>query len=350
MAAVSASFGRVRQKQGHLLGRVDALGFEVQKKSVLDAMTQEVVSSSAIEGVSLNPASVRSSVARQLGLEIEGVNESDHYTEGLVQIAIDAARNCDAPLTESRLMNWHAALFPSGRSGMFPITVAAYRTGEDPMRVVSGAFGKEKIHYEAPASAEVPGMMQKLLEWINSDTDTDDVLKAAIAHLWFVSIHPFDDGNGRIARTIADMLMARSDGMPHRYYSMSAAINKMKSVYYDVLEKTQKGNLDITAWLLWFLKCLEAAIDATEKVIDKVVAKAVFWEKNRHIPMNERQTKMVNMLWDGFEGRLKSSKWAKICKCSEDTALRDISFLVSEGVLRKSDKGGRSTNYELNID
>lgn len=347
--AVSASLGKVRQKQGHLVGRISALGFEVQNNSALEAMTQEVISSSAIEGVNLNPESVRSSIARHLGLEIEGIKESDHYTDGIVQIAIDAVRNYKEALTESRLFNWHAALLPSGRSGVFPITVAAYRVGEDPMQVISGAFGKEKIHYEAPASADVPAMMNGLLAWINTNDDIDDVLKAAIAHLWFVSIHPFDDGNGRITRTITDMLLARADGMPHRYYSMSASINNMKSEYYDILEKTQKGNLDITEWLLGFLKCLEAAVDSTEKVIDKVIEKAVFWERCRHIPMNERQTKMVNMLWDGFEGKLKSSKWAKICKCSEDTALRDISFLVDEGVLRKSEEGGRSTNYELNL-
>jgi len=346
---VSASLGKVRQKQGHLVGRISALGLDVQSNSALEAMTQEVINSSAIEGVNLNSASVRSSIARHLGLEVEGSIGSDHYTDGIVQIAIDAANRCNEVLTESRLFNWHAALFPSGRTGIVPITIAAYRVGEEPMQVVSGAFGKEKIHYEAPASADVPAMMNDFLVWINSYNDIDDVIKAAIAHLWFISIHPFDDGNGRIARTITDMLLARADGMPHRYYSMSASINNMKSEYYDVLEKTQKGNLEITEWILWFLKCLESAIDSTEMEIDKIIKKAVFWEKFRHIPMNDRQTKMVNMLWDGFEGKLKSSKWAKICKCSEDTALRDISFLVDKGVLRKSNEGGRSTNYELNI-
>jgi len=346
---VSASLGKVRQKQGHLIGRMSALGFETQSHSVLEAMTQEIINSSSIEGVNLNPASVRSSIAKHLGLEIEGVGESDHYTEGVVQIAIDASSRYNDPLTESRLFNWHAALFPNGRSGIYPITVAAYRVGDEPMQVVSGALGREKIHYEAPASADVPAMMKDFLEWINSQNDNDEVIEAAIAHLWFISIHPFDDGNGRIARTITDMLLARADGMPHRYYSISASINKKKSEYYDVLEMTQKGNLDITKWLLWFLKCLDAAIDSTESVIDKVIAKSVFWERFRHIPMNERQTKMVNMLWDGFNGKLKSSKWAKICKCSEDTALRDISYLVDAGVLRKSNEGGRSTNYELNI-
>jgi len=345
--AVDMRLGKVRQKQGHLIGRISALGFEDRSNSTLEAMTREIISSSAIEGVSLDVDSVRSSLARHLGLEREGLKESDHFTEGIVQIAIDAVGNYNKPLSESRLFGWHAALFPNGRSGIYPITVGAYRVGKEPMQVVSGGYGREKVHYEAPASDDVPGMMHDLLKWINSTDDTDSVLKAAIAHLWFISIHPFDDGNGRIARTITDMLLARSDGMSQRYYSMSSSINSMKSEYYDVLERTQKGSLEITEWLLWFLKCLENAIDSTEAEIDRVIGKALFWNRCRHIPMNERQTKMVNMLCDGFKGKLKSSKWAKICKCSEDTALRDISYLVDKGVLRKSDEGGRSTSYEL---
>ena len=294
----------------------------------------------------MNSDQVRSSVARHLGIETEGLPEADHYVDGVVQLMIDATQNYAQPLTNERLFNWHAALFPTGRSGAYKITVADWRQGSDPMQVISGAMGKEKIHYQAPDSDNVPYQMKLFLDWVNDEQRIDPVLKAAIAHLWFVTIHPFDDGNGRIARTIMDLFLARADEMPHRFYSMSAEIRKQRKEYYEILEKTQKGKLDITNWLEWFLDCLNTALLDTEKTISTILQKAAFWDKHR-VPMNERQIKMVNLLWDGFNGKLTSSKWGKITKCSADTALRDIQDLIGKGVLRKTNEGGRSTNYEL---
>ena len=260
---------------------------------------------------------------------------------------LDAVRNSDKLLTPERLFNWHAALFPTGRSGIHPITVAAYRVGAEPMQVVSGAMGREKVHYEAPASVDVPAMMDEFLSWVNSRQKIDPILKAAIAHLWFVAIHPFDDGNGRITRTITDMLLAKADGMPHRFYSMSAEILREHKGYYEALEKTTTGTMDITLWLEWFLQTLRKAIMRSEATVRRVVAKASFWQQNREVAMNERQVKVVNKLWDGFEGKLTTSKWAKIAKTSQATALRDITDLVEKGVLKVASEGGRSTNYLL---
>lgn len=322
------------------------LGFDLQNNAILDTLTADITKSSEIEGEILNSDQVRSSVARHLGIETEGLPEADHYVDGVVQLMIDATQNYAQPLTNERLFNWHAALFQSGRSGAYKITIADWRQGLDPMQVVSGAMGKEKIHYQAPDSDNVPYQMKLFLDWVNDEQRIDPVLKAAIAHLWFVTIHPFDDGNGRIARTIMDLFLARADEMPHRFYSMSAEIRKQRKEYYEILEKTQKGKLDITNWLEWFLDCLNTALLDTEKTISTILQKAAFWDKHR-VPMNERQIKMVNLLWDGFNGKLTSSKWGKITKCSTDTALRDIQDLIGKGVLRKTDEGGRSTNYEL---
>ena len=263
---------------------------------------------------------------------------------------LDAVRNSNQPLTHERLFNWHAALFPTGRSGMYPITVAAYRVGKEPMQVVSGAMGREKVHYEAPASEAVPAMMDEFLKWINEEPGIDPILKAGIAHLWFVAIHPFDDGNGRITRTITDMLLAKADGMPHRFYSMSAEILRERKGYYAALEKTTTGMMDITLWLEWFLQTLRSAILRSEATVKRVVAKSSFWQRSREIPMNDRQVKVVNMLWDGFDGKLNTSKWAKITKTSQATALRDITDLVDKGVLVVANEGGRSTNYLLKED
>lgn|SRR5574344_97006 len=339
----------VRYLQGHIGGLAGSLGFEAQNNTSLDMMTEDVLRSSEIEGVLLNADRVRSSLARHLGIETGGLPEPDHYTEGVVQVMIDAVHNNSTPLSDDRLFGWHAALFPNGRSGLYKITVAAYRVGEEPMQVVSGAFGKEKVHYEAPPSSAVPGMMQDLLSWIEEDKSTDAVMKAAIAHFWFVAIHPFDDGNGRLARTITDMLLTRADGMNQRYYSMSAEILKDRNNYYQVLETTSKGNLDITSWLEWFLNTMKKAIISSEASIGRVLEKSRFWETHRSVPMNERQIKIVNRLWDGFDGKLNTSKWAKMTKTSQATALRDISDLVEKDILRRSDEGGRSTSYELNI-
>lgn len=344
---LSYKLGKVRSMQGKLVGKMGALGFDLKNSTMLDALTSDITKSSEIEGVILDTAQVRSSVARHLGMEIEGLPEADRYVEGVVQVMMDATQNYMQPLTEERLFNWHAALFPNGRSGIYKITVADWRQGAEPMQVISGALGKEKIHYQAPDSDNVPYQMRLFLDWANRNQQLDPVLKAALAHLWFVTIHPFDDGNGRISRTITDLFLARADEMPHRFYSMSAQIRKQRKSYYEILEKTQKGNLDITNWLVWFLDCLEAALVDTEKSISTVLQKTAFWEKHRLVPMNERQIKIVNLLWDGFEGKLTSSKWGKITKCSPDTALRDIQDLVVKGILRKREEGGRSTNYEL---
>ena len=335
----------VRHQQGRLLGMAETLGFEVKSPVVLDAMTADIIKSSEIEGITLNADDVRSSVAWQLGIDRAGVPSSDRYIEGVVEVMFDAVHHFDEPLTQERLFGWHQALFPSP-SRLLHLTIGDWRQGNAPMQVVSGRYGKEKVHYEAPPSYAVPSMMQELLSWINHN-DNDPLLKAAVAHLWFVTIHPFSDGNGRLARTITDMLMAKSDNTPFRFYSMSAQIAANRKEYYEILERTQKCSLDITEWVVWFLCRMEAAVSTAIETMQRTLRKASFWESNRHVAMNERQTKMINMLWDGFEGNLTSSKWAKINKCSSDTALRDIQDLVSKGLLVRTEAGGRSTSYEL---
>jgi len=322
------------------------LGFNDKNRSILSVMTEELVGSSGIEGVTLNPDSVRSSIARRLGIDNDGLLVEDHYVEGLVDVMLDAVTNCREPLTAERMFDWHAALFPSGRSGMHKITVADWRKGDKPMQVVSGAFGHEKVHYEAPASADVPSEMERLIEWCNT-SELSSFIMAGIAHLWCVTIHPFDDGNGRISRTLADMFLARLDIDSARYYSVSAEINRNKKAYYEILERTQKGDLDVTEWLLWFFDCLEKAITHASCTIERTLHKATYWDRFRDVDINERQRKVINRLWDGFNGKLTTSKWAKICKCSQDTALRDINDLISKGMLRNSGEGGRSTSYIL---
>lgn len=345
--AILGILSEVRMLEGRIVGMMGGLGFEIQSKTSLDVMTEDVIRSNEIEGILLNADKVRSSVARHLGLPTEGLPEPDHYTEGVVQVMIDAVRNNAVPLSEERLFNWHAALFPTGRSGMIPITVAGWRVGEEPMQVVSGAYGKEKVHYEAPPSSAVPEEMKRFIDWFNTEGGTDPVLKAAIAHLWFVAIHPFDDGNGRLTRTLTDMLLARADGMPHRFYSMSAEILRNRNEYYTALENTTTKDTDITLWLEWFLRTLRDAMKRSEEIVKRVVAKALFWQEHREVAMNERQVKVVNRLWDGFEGKLTTRKWAKMCKTSQPTALRDINDLVEKGILVRSDEGGKNTSYVL---
>ncbi len=337
----------VRMKQGMLLGELNGLGFEVQKSASLEAITEDVIRSSEIEGVFLDPARVRSSVASRLGLKTQGLPTPDHYTEGIVEAMLDAVYNAYEPLTKERLCGWHASLFPTGRSGMFQITVADYRKGEAPMQIVSGALGHERVHYEAPASADIPAEMDKFINWVNNETGIDPVLKAAVAHLWFVAIHPFDDGNGRLTRTITDMLLSRADGQKMRFYSISAEIMRRRNSYYEALQQTNTGNLCITNWLFWFLETMEAAIDGSYEVVKKVKKKAIFWQKNNGIALNERQIKILNRLLDGFEGKLTTAKYAKITHNSQATALRDIQDLISNGILVKTDSGGRSSSYEL---
>lgn len=343
-----ALLSEVRNLEGKIQGMMGGLGFDVQSMTALNVMTEDVLRSNEIEGVILNSDKVRSSIAKHLGIDTAGLPQPDRYTEGVVQIMMDAVTNCNKPLTPERLFNWHAALFPTGRSGMYPITVGAYRTGGEPMQIVSGAMGKEKVHYEAPPSDVVPDMMTDFLRWINSDnTVTDPVLKAAVAHLWFVAIHPFDDGNGRLTRTITDMQLAKADGFHLRFYSMSAEILREKKTYYEILEHTTGNSTDITEWLEWFLNTMKSSILRAEETVKRVVSKSSFWQRHREIPMNERQVKMVNMLWDGFTGKLTSSKWAKITKTSQATALRDITDLIEKGILIAAADGGRSSNYLL---
>lgn len=350
--ALLEPLSRLNRIYGQLNGQMSMLGFDEKSLRRLSAMTDDLIGSSEIEGVILNPQSVRSSIARRLGVDDCGVFIEDHYVDGLVDVMLDAIGNCRLPLTEERMFGWHAALFPTGRSGMYRITVADWRKGGEPMQVVSGAFGKEKVHYEAPASVDVPAEMARFIEWCNSTTTADTAaqspfITAAIAHLWFVSIHPFDDGNGRICRTLTDMILARLDDGNARYYSVSAEINRNKKSYYDVLEQTQKGGMDITPWLLWFFDCIENAIRRTLSTVDKTIDKAAYWDRFRDIDINERQRKIINRLWDGFDGKLTSSKWAKMCSCSQDTALRDINDLIRKGMLSDSGEGGRNKNYLL---
>lgn len=335
----------VLELQARLIGMLSALGFDIRNQTTLEAITEDVTRSSEIEGVLLNRDSVRSSVARHLGVALPTSSAIDHYTEGVVQIAIDAVKNCNEKLTETRLFNWHAALFPTGRSGMYPITVANWRQGDEPMMVVSGALGKERIHYVAPPSSAVPYEMGRFLQWINNESGDYLLVKAAIAHLWFVAIHPFDDGNGRLTRTLTDMLITRGTSL--HCYSVSAEILKCRKEYYAILEKTTCGDLDITDWIVWFLQRVKTAILHSEEQLQGVMAKSRFWDSHSDTEFNERQRKVINRLFDGFDGPLTSSKWAKICHCSPDTALRDIASLLEKGILIKAASGGRSTHYEI---
>jgi Fic family protein len=346
--ALVSLLSEVRNLQGRLMGRMEALGFDLQNEALLDNLTLDVLKSSEIEGEYLKQNQVRSSVAQKLGMDIAGAVHADRNVEGTVEMMLDATQNCFAPLTSQRLFDWHAALFPTGRSGMHTITVADWRKDDaGPMQVVSGALGKEKLHFEAPASEQIPTEMNQFLEWYNTDDKLDLVLKAAAAHLWFVTVHPFDDGNGRITRALTDMLLARADNSNQRFYSMSAQILLQRKEYYTLLEKTQQGDLDITNWMLWFLTCLANALKSTSVTLKRVLSKTDFWNKHTNTQLNERQKKLLNMLLDGFEGKLSSSKWAKLAKCSKDSAIRDINDLIKKNILQKEAAGGRSTNYEL---
>ena len=346
--ALAGPLAALRHRQGRFVGRMESLGFPLRSEAMLQTLTQDVVKSSEIEGEILDREQVRSSIARRLGIEIGALTSADRDVEGIVEMMLDATQKYDEPLTEERLFGWHAALFPTGRNGMHKITVGAWRDDSSGlMQVVSGAIGKERVHYEAPPAAKLPGEMKSFLDWFETTDDTDPVLRAAIAHLWFVTIHPFEDGNGRIARAIADMALARSDRSPQRFYSMSAQIRQERNAYYDMLETTQKGDLDITPWLEWFLACLNRALDGAENTLADVFRKAEFWKKHAGAAFNDRQRDILNRLLDGFEGKLTTSKYATIEKTSPDTALRDITDLVERGILAKDEGGGRSTSYSL---
>ena len=339
----------VRHRQGRLVGRMQGLGFDLRNEANLKTLTQDVLKSSEIEGERLDADQVRSSVARRLGMNIAGLVPVDRHIDGVVQMMVDATGNYNKELTDERLFGWQAAMFPDGRSGMHKIRTGAWRDNrkDDPMQVVSGAMGKQRVHFEAPPSDSLKKEMKAFLKWFNGEQNLDPVLKAGVAHLWFVTIHPFDDGNGRIARAIADMQLARSDESSQRFYSMSSQIRKERNEYYEILEHTQKGTLNITRWLSWFLSCLDHALSSTDEALENVLRKSRFWENYTGQKFNARQQFMLNKLMDQFEGKLTTSKWAKMTKCSQDTALRDIQDLVDRGIFIKETAGGRSTGYAL---
>ena len=346
-SALAQPLAAVRHRQGRLIGRMEALGFPLREEAVLRTLTEDVLKSSEIEGEVLDREQVRSSIARRLGMDVVGLVPADRDVEGVVEMMLDATQNYAQPLTADRLFAWHAALFPTGRSGMRRITVGAWRMPDgDPMQVVSGPVGRERIHYEATSADRLDAEMATFLQWFETATP-DPVLKAGVAHLWFVTNHPFDDGNGRIARAIADLALARAEGTAQRFYSMSAQIRVERKAYYEVLEATQKADLDITAWLLWFIACLDRAFDGAETILASVTRKARFWEALADQPLNERQRKVLNRLLDGFEGKLTNAKWAALAKTSPDTALRDINDLMQRGILARYEGGGRSTSYSL---
>jgi Fic family protein len=350
---INAIFGEVRNMQGKIVGQMNSLGFATKEETTLTTLTLDVIKSSEIEGEKLDYNQVRSSIARRLGINIAGLAPASRYVEGVVEMMMDATQNYQKPLTHKRLFGWHSALFPTGHSGMHKIEVGRYRTGE--MQIVSGAMGKEKVHYEAVPANRVKKEMDRFLKWFNDNNKSsgersrtiDPVLKSAIAHFWFIIIHPFDDGNGRIARAISDLMLARADRTTERYYSMSSQILVERKQYYETLQKVQHSNGDITVWLNWFLHCLRNSLMETENTLQKILLKTEFWKMHEKTEFNERQRLVLNKLFDGFDGKLKSSKWAKIAKCSPDTALRDIKDLIEKKILQQEQQGGRSTNYEL---
>jgi len=345
---LAESLASVRHRQGRLIGHMEALGFKLRQEAVLQTLTADVLKSSEIEGERLDAEQVRSSIARRLGIDIGALKPADRNVEGVVEMMLDATRRYDQPLTAERLFAWRASLFPTGRSGMTRIRAGAWRgDSTGPMQVVSGPVGKEHVHFEAPRADRLRAEVGAFLDWFEGDPGIDPVLKAGLAHVWFVTIHPFDDGNGRVARAIADMALARSENSSQRFYSMSAQIGLERKAYYDILETTQQGTMDITPWMDWFLDCLGRAIDGARTALGAVLAKARFWERIQGIQLNDRQRLVVNRLLDGFGGKLTTSKYAKLSKCSQDTALRDILALVGRGILVRNPEGGRSTSYSL---
>ena len=337
----------IKKSQGYLLGKKDSLGFDVKNNALLQVLTENIIKSSEIEGQILDKHLVRSSIARRLGIDIGGETPVSRDIEGVVEMMLDATQNYSSNMTKERLIGWHAALFPTGFSGMYKINVGNYRNDElGPMQVISGYTGNEKIHYEAPKAGLIEGEMNELINYINTEKETDFLIQAGIVHLWFVILHPFDDGNGRIARALTDMILARSDDSKFRFYSMSSQIQKNRKSYYEILEKTQKGSMDITNWLVWFLENLLIAIQSSGEITDKVLQKAEFWQKNSNVVFNERQIKVLNRFMDNFEGNLTTTKWAKMCNCSQDTASLDINDLIAKKIMKKVGKG-RATHYLL---
>ena len=349
LATLARSMADASRAQGLLMGRLADVGMAVRDQASLSALTEDVIKTSEIEGEQLNLESVRSSVARRLGVDIGALAPVDRHVEGVVEMVLDATANCRAPLTRDRLFGWHAALFPTGYSGLARILVGQWRDdAAGPMQVVSGPVGRQRVHFKSPPADRLESETCRFLDWANGLSSEPPLIKAGLAHLWFVTLHPFDDGNGRIARAVGDLFLARADGSPQRFYSLSAQIERERKAYYDILERSQKESLDVTAWLAWFIDTLHRAVDQSQHALDAVLVKARFWQRWAATPLNERQVKLLNRLLDGFEGKLTSSKWAAIAKCSPDTALRDINELLARGVLKKSASGGRSTSYELN--
>lgn len=348
LTALAGPLADVSRAQGALMGRLYDIGMALRDQASLSTLTEDVVKTSEIEGEQLNVESVRSSIARRLGMDIGALAPVDRHVEGVVELVLDATANCHAPVTRERLFGWHAALFPTGYSGLSRINVGAWRDDANgPMQVVSGPIGRQRVHFEAPPADRLEDETSCFLAWINAQPTEPSLIKAGLGHLWFVTLHPFDDGNGRIARAIGDLLLARADGSSQRFYSLSAQIQRERKAYYDILERAQKRSMDVTEWLAWFLGVLHRAVDQAQITLDAVLTKARFWHHWATLPLNERQVKLLNKLLDGFEGKLTSSKWAAIAKCSPDTALRDINDLLAHGVLKKTDAGGRSTSYEL---
>jgi Fic family protein len=352
LAALAQLLADASRAQGLLMGRLADVGMALRDQASLSALTEDVIKTSEIEGEQLDVESVRSSIARRLGVNIGALAPVDRHVDGVVEMVLDATANCNARVTRDRLFGWHAALVPTGYSGLVRINVGGWRDdATGPMQVVSGPLGRQRVHFEAPPADRLDSEADRFIHWANSASNEPPLIKAGLAHLWFVTLHPFDDGNGRIARAIGDLFLARADGSPQRFYSLSAQIQRERKAYYDILERTQKQSLDVTEWLAWFLETLHRAVDQTQHTLDAVLARTRFWQRwgaPGSAPLNERQVKLVNRLIDGFEGKLTSSKWAAIAQCSPDTALRDITDLLARGVLRKSDAGGRSTSYELN--
>ncbi|RFO96528.1 DUF4172 domain-containing protein [Rhodoferax lacus] len=347
-AALAAPLAQVHRAQGQLMGRMAQLGLAERQQATLQVLTQEVLTTSAIEGERLSLDAVRSSVARRLGLDIGALAPSDRQVDGLVDVVLDATRNFDAALTDERLFGWHAALFPTGFSGRTRITVGAWRKdASGPMQVVSGAIGRERVHFEAPPASSLLRQMKVFLQWFHAAPVGDALIKAGLAHLWLVTLHPFDDGNGRISRAVGDMALARAEGSSQRFYSFSAQIQRERKGYYEQLEAAQKGPLDVTPWLGWFLACLLRAVQGADATLVGVLDKAQFWQRWAGTPMNARQTQVLNRVLDGFEGKLTNAKWAALGKCSSDTALRDINELLARGVLQRLEGGGRSVGYAL---
>ncbi|WP_321928532.1 Fic family protein [Paraburkholderia guartelaensis] len=349
LAALAEPMAEVSRAQGLLVGRLADVGLALRDQASLAALTEDVLKTSEIEGEQLDVASVRSSIARRMGVDIGALAPVDRHVEGVVEMVLDATTNSRAPVTRERLFGWHAALFPTGYAGLSRINVGAWRDdASGPMQVISGPIGRQRVHFEAPPANRLEAETRRFLDWLNGPAQEPPLIKAALGHLWFVTLHPFDDGNGRVARAIGDLLLARADGSAQRFYSLSAQIQRERKGYYDILERTQRGSMDVTPWLAWFFDALHRAVDQAQITLDAVLGKARFWREWATTPFNERQVKLLNRLLDGFDGKLTSGKWAAIAKCSSDTALRDINDLVARGVLRKAEGGGRSTSYELN--